>query len=172
MDFYASDDDVMYVYVRCNKESSVKNFDVSWLTTANIYSENIQFDDVVRNTITFTLEDISTMTQIEYLPNNSNPDIKCEINKAEIIQTELGTYVDIYYMDTQQISSDGLAFRLVNPNGEAYQSIGGSGITYQEDGTCMERLIMNKTDLDDKIIVEVYNCYDKTVYGRMEMLKK
>jgi hypothetical protein len=171
MDFYALDDDVMYIYVRCNKESSVKNFDVSWLTTANIYSENIQFDDVVRSTITFTLEDISTLTQIEYLPNSSNLDMQCEIIKAEISQTEIGTYVDIYYTDTQQISNDGLTFRLVNPNGEAYQSVGGSGIIYQEDGSCMERIIMNKTNLEDTIIVEAFNCYDKTVYGRIEMSK-
>jgi hypothetical protein len=139
------------------------------LTTANIYSENIQFDDVVRSTITFTLEDISTLTQIEYLPNSSNPDMKCEIRKAEILQTEIGTYVDIYYTDTQQITNDGLTFRLINSNGEAYQSVGGSGIIYQEDGSCMERIIMNKANLDDTIIVEAFNCYDKTVYGRIEM---
>jgi hypothetical protein len=169
MDFYASDDDVMYVYVRCNKKSSVKNFDVSWLTTANIYSENIQFNDVVRNTITFTLEDASTLTQIEYLPNSSNPDMQCEIIKAEILQTEIGTYVDIYYTDTRQMSNDGLTFRLINPNGEAYQSVGGSGIIYQEDGICIERIIMNKTNLNDTIIVEAFNCYEKTVYGRIEM---
>jgi RNA polymerase sigma factor (sigma-70 family) len=169
MDFYASDDDVMYIYVRCNKESSVKNFNVSWLATANIYSENIQFDDVVRSTITFTLEDISTLTQIEYLPNSSNPDMQCEIIKAEIVQTEIGTYVDIYYTDTQQISNDGLTFRLIDSNGEAYQSVGGSGIIYQEDGLCMERIIMNKTNLDDTIIVEAFNCYDKAIYGRTEM---
>jgi hypothetical protein len=169
MDFYALDDDVMYIYVRCNKGSSVKNFNVSWLTTANIYSENIQFDDVVRSTITFTLEDISTLTQTEYLPNSTNPDMQCEIIKAEILQTEIGTYVDIYYTNTQQISNDGLTFRLINPNGEAYQSVGGSGIIYQDDGTCMERIIMNKTNLDDTIIVEAFNCYDKTVYGSIEM---
>jgi hypothetical protein len=141
------------------------------LTTANIYSENIQFDDVVRSTITFTLEDISTLTQIEYLPNSSNLDMQCEIIKAEISQTEIGTYVDIYYTNTQQISNDGLTFRLVNPNGEVYQSVGGSGIIYKDDGTYMERIIMNKTNLDDTIIVEAFNCYDKTVYSRIEMSK-
>jgi RNA polymerase sigma-70 factor (ECF subfamily) len=33
------------------------------------------------------------------------------------------------------------------------------------------RIIMNKTSLDDTIIVEAFNCYDKTVYGRIEMSK-
>jgi hypothetical protein len=97
--------------------------------------------------------------------------MNCEIRKAEILQTEIGTYVDIYYTDTQQISNDGLSFRLINPNGEAYQSVGGSGIIYQEDGMCMERIIMNKTNLDDTIIVEAFNCYDKTVYDSIEMIR-
>jgi hypothetical protein len=173
MVFRSAEDDVMNIYVRSGKESSVEAVDVTCMATAAIRTQEATTDNIMRKTIHFTLENMADTTRISYIPQSgASADEKYTIEKAEVIQTDLGTYIDVFYTNRHDdVLDEGLCFRLLDDNGQACEFIGGSGIERQENGTYKERIIMNKIDLENTIMLEAYDCYEKTVYGKTELVQ-
>ncbi|MDO4333776.1 MAG: hypothetical protein Q4C58_13980 [Eubacteriales bacterium] len=169
MEFLSVSDDIMDVYVRAEKANDAKSIEVDLVATAAIQGE----ENVMKNDIHFALQDLATTTKTVYLSNAEKPaDAAYEIKRAEVIQTDLGTYVDIYYRNVNANDpEDGLTFRVLDQSGEAYATVGGSGVEWQEDDTYKQRIILNKCEMTGEIVLEAYDCYEKTVYG-VETLEK
>lgn len=158
LDFRSVSDDVMDICIRCDKENGSNEMDAKLMAHARVLPDN----EVVRSTFAFTMEDMSTANIVGYTATlQGEDDIDYTIDKANIIQTELRTYLDVTF---RYNGMDGITFRVKDAAGGVIDTIGGSGIETNEDGTYHERLIMNKTDLDDEFIVEVYDYEKNEVY--------
>ncbi|MBQ9989406.1 MAG: hypothetical protein IJP31_00465 [Lachnospiraceae bacterium] len=171
MNFKSVTDDVMSVYVRCGKESNAKSLNVECVATVRAL-EAASVNDVLRKEMQFTLEDISqavTSTYISKVEGADNPGY--EIIDAKIIQTELGTYVDVHFV-CENSRTEGMSFKFKSKDGRAIETIGGSGIIYNEDGSCSERYIMNKIDFKDGFIIEIYDYHTNETYETVNMTLK
>ena len=90
-----------------------------------------------------------------------------------MIQTELGTYVDVYYSnDKGDDPEDGLTFRIVDQTGKAYESSGGSGVICVETGLYRQRCMLNKCEIGETLYVEAFDCLGKEVYGVSELSRE
>lgn len=169
MSFKSVSNDVMYVYVRSGKMSDVRHFDVTCVATARP-SEAGSVNDVIRQEVKFTLEDMSEADIFSYLPvGQTGHDTETEIVGAQVIQTELGTYIDVHFHNNQGNFPDNISFRIKESDGTGIDSIGGSGIEVNEDGTYRERLILNKKDFSGDFILEIYDYHEGTIYNSMQM---
>ena len=170
MSFRSVEDDTIAVYVRAGKQSDVKNLNVSCLATARLYGS----DNVMRNEIKFTLEDMSQAVSTRYMPRMQNAGNSVfEVMKAEVIQTELGTYVDVFYKNLQEedrFYKTGV--RLADKNGDEMDYIEGSGVEFMNDGSCRERFIMNKRQIEDTFSVQMYDYEENIVCETIEMEKQ
>ena len=158
LDFRSVSDDVMDIYISCEKENDSKKMDAELTAHARVLPDN----EVVKSAVAFTLEDMSTASIVNYnVALQGGDDTNYAIDNASIIQTELGTYLDVNFRFN---GTDSITFRVKDMNGGEIDTTGGSGIETNEDGTYHERLIMNKTELDDAFIVEVYDYEKNEVY--------
>ncbi|MBO5155171.1 MAG: hypothetical protein J6C00_12600 [Eubacterium sp.] len=170
IDFLSVSDDVMDICVTCGKAEEGTSMDVTMLATAHVSGS----EEVMRLQSDFVLQDMSTTTMTTYLCREQAPGEQFfEIEKADVIQTELGTYVDIYYSNTKgDDPEDGLAFRIVDQTGKAYESTGGSGVICVENGLYRQRCMLNKCEIGETLYVEAFDCWGKEVYGVTELSRE
>ena len=170
IDFLSVNDDVMDICVTCGKAEEGTSMDVTMLATAHVSGS----EEVMRLQSDFVLQDMSTTTMTTYLCRERAPGEQFfEIEKADVIQTELGTYVDIYYSNTKgDDPEDGLAFRIVDQTGKAYESTGGSGVICVENGLYRQRCMLNKCEIGETLYVEAFDCWGKEVYGVTELSRE
>lgn len=170
VDFLSVSDDVMDICVTCGKTEEGTSMNVTMVATAHVSGS----EEVMRLQSDFVLQDMSTTTSSTYLcPENASGEQFFVIEKAEVIQTELGTYVDVYYMnDNGDDPEDGLSFRIVNQAGKAYEFTGGSGVIRVENGLYRQRCMLIKCEIGEKLYVEAFDCMGKEVYGVSELLRK
>ena len=144
--------------------------DVAMVATAHVSGS----EEVMRLQSDFVLQDMSTTTSTTYLcSENASGEQFFEIDKADVIQTELGTYVDIYYTNTKADDpEDGLSFRIVDQARKAYKSMGGSGVKCVETGHYSQRCMLNKCEIGETLYVEAFDCLGKEVYGVTELLRE
>lgn len=158
-------------------------------------------EGIMRKYITFTLQDMSTVNTkaysvAGYVPAKGNGEVYSEeimgneaaetdmlanagengantitVNGAKVLDTELGTYIDISFTSSQgEYVPDDLTFRILDKNGSQIDSVGGSGIEVNSDGTMFERFIFNKMEVGDSFMIEVYDYEDNVVCGSFEMI--
>lgn len=170
VDFLSVSDDVMDICVTCQKEEEGTSMNVVMMATARISGS----EDVMRLQSDFVLQDMSTTTSTTYLRSeNASGEQFFEIEKADVIQTELGTYVDIYYSNEKgEDPADGLSFRIVDPAGAAYESTGGSGVICVENGLYRQRCLLNKCEIGKTLYVEAFDCWGKEMYGVIELSRE
>ncbi|MDE6982839.1 MAG: hypothetical protein K2P60_15800, partial [Lachnospiraceae bacterium] len=95
MDFRSVSDDVMNIMMRCGKTEDGKTLDVVCQGTA--WQDGA---DTMRKEITFTLTDMSTSEKMCYVPVSGDiPGTEARVEKAEVIQTDIGTYMEITYYE-------------------------------------------------------------------------
>lgn len=170
MDFRSVSDDVMDVFVTCARSEEGKNIDVELVATAFVAGS----ETALRMEQSFTLQDLSTTTTAEYVCNEENSvGTYFAIERAEVIQTDLGTYVDVYYSDDKGMDfENGLTFRIVDESGNEYDSTGGSGVEPLGEGRYKQRCMLNKCEIGDRLYIEAFDCFEKNVYGVMELSRK
>ena len=170
IDFLSVSDDVMDICVTCGKAEEGTSMDVAMVATAHVSGS----EEVMRLQSDFVLQDMSTTTSTTYLcSENASGEQFFEIEKAELIQTELGTYVDVYYSNEKgEDPEDGLSFRIVDQTGEAYESTGGSGVICVENGLYRQRCMLNKCEIGETLYVEAFDCFGKEVYGVTELSRE
>lgn len=170
LDFRSVSDDVMDVFVTCGISGERKSVDVELVATALVAGE----EEVLRMEQSFTLQDLSMTTTAVYFGNVENfAESYFAIERAEVIQTDLGTYVDVYYSDEKGIDPEnGLTFRIVDQSGKEYDSTGGSGVETLGGDRYKQRCMLNKCEIGDSLCIEAFDCYEKDVYGVMELSRK
>lgn len=166
MDFFSGANDVMniYVYAYYDIAESHKTMNIDVVATGRISNS----EDVMKLESSFVLQDMSTTTTSIYLSGEETPQEGFfKIEKAEVIQTDLGTYVDVFYTNENgKNPEDGLTFRIVDQLGNDYVSFGGgSSVDWIEGNHYKERCILNKSDIGDILSIEAFDCFEKNVYG-------
>lgn len=167
MDFFSDDNDVMDIYIYCGIRDSAKTMNIDFVTTGRVFNS----EDVMRLESSFELKDMSTTTTNTYVcGEETSEEGFFKIEKAEVIQTDLGTYVDVYYTNENgQNPEDGLSFRIVDQLGNKYVSMGGSGVDWIEGNYYTGRCVLNKTEIGDVLYIEAFDCFEKNVYGVTEL---
>ncbi len=165
MDFRAVSDDVMDIMIRCGKTEDGKTLDVVCQGTAR--QDGADMDGIMRKEITFTLNDMSISEKMCYVPVSGEiPGTEAKVEKAEVIQTDIGTYMEITYYENDPDYSSGLSFRLPEELGA---DIRGGGAEPLEEGKWKYTLDLDKVELGDSFLLEAFDCYEKTVFGSLEM---
>lgn len=163
MDFLSDGNDVMDVYIYCGITESVKTMNIDIVATGRISNS----EDVMRLESSFELQDMSTTTTNTYVcGDETSEEGSFKIEKAEVIQTDLGTYVDVFYINENgQNPEYGLTFRMVDQLGNEYKSMRGSGIDWIEGNHYKKRFLLNKAEIGDILGIEAFDCLEKNVYG-------
>ena len=172
--FQSVSDDVMDLMIESGKTEKEKTLDV--LCAGIFWDETMEsMEDIMRTEISFTLADISNSTATAYAPSGSAevPGTGAVIERAEVTQTELGTYLEIFYRDDSEDWSAMPCFRLAEDKAGADLRIRmGSGTEMLQDGTYLWKLSLEKMELGDSIELEAYNEETKEVYGTFELMKE
>lgn len=165
------EDDVMDIMIECGKTERGKTLDV--VCTGILWDESMtSMEDILRTEIRFTLTDISDAEVISYRPADV-PEIPgvAVIEKAEVVQTKLGTYVEIIYRNDNGENFDGPAFRLANDNAQEHRIRMASGTEMLGSGEYFWKLSLEKREFGDSILLEAYDGHTKEVYGTFELVK-
>lgn len=170
LDFQSVSDDVMDVFVTCARSGEGKSIGVELVATARAAGS----EEALRMESSFTLQDLSTTETVTYLcKTEAEGGQFFHIEKADVIQTELGTYVDVYYSDEKGTDPEnGLTFRIVDGAGNEYDSTGGSGVETLGEGQYKQRCMLNKCEIGDSLYIEAFDCYEKDVYGVTELTRQ
>lgn len=165
--FQSVDDDVMDIMVECGKTQKEKTLDV--VCTGIVWDESMtSMEDILRTEIRFTLEDISDSEAAAYVPAGTAkiPGTDAVIEKAEVVQTKLGTYLEIIYKREADDGFPGPCFRIAGGvTGTEHRIRMGSGTEILENGEYFWRLSLEKTEFGDSISLEAYDEETKEVLG-------
>lgn len=168
MNFLAVSDDVMDIMIESGKTQDGKTLDVVCQGTA--CELNADFDSVMRREIKFTLTDMSSSEKLCYVPEISDiPGTEARLEKVEVIQTDVGTYLEIIYYEDDSDFTSGLSFRLPGEMDEGFKSGNTESIG---EGKWKSTLAYGKVDFGDSLSLEAYDCYEKTVFGTIECIKE
>ncbi len=175
MDFRSVSDDVMDIFITCGVQTDVKNKKVEITATAR----QAGTEDVMRLSASMVLQDVGTTKTIHYEAEagpqkaNSGEGLFFKIQRADVIQTDLGTYVDIYFTDenvTLGGEDNDLEFRIVDSAGKAVDSFGGSGVKDDGDGY-RTRIMLNKINPGEELNIEAYSIDSGSRYGLFKFKK-
>lgn len=167
------EDDVMDIMVECGKTEKGETLDV--VCTGILWNESMtDMEDILRTEIRFSLTDISNAEAIAYEPAGQAeiPGSSAVIRKAEVIQTKLGTYVEMIYQcdDTENFNVHPL--RLAGDDGQEHIIRMPSGTEILGNGEYFFKMCLEKRELGDSILLEAYDEETKEVYGTIELVKK
>lgn len=172
--FQSVSDDVMDIMVECGKTAEEKTLDV--VCTGIVWDDSMEsMDDIMRTEINFTLTDISDATATAYVPEGSAeiPGSSAVIERAEVTQTKLGTYLEIVYRNESEDWASVPCFRLAGAEaGEEHRIRMASGSEMLGDGEGLWKLSLTKTELGDRIELEAYDAETKEVYGTFELVRQ
>jgi len=155
--FQSISDDVMDIYVRCEKESDVSNVQVECTATAS-FQDATSVDDIIRKTLIFSLEDKTKANVAHYQLGESDGEIDIPITDVQVTQTELGTYIDVTY-DVEDMWSIDYALRI--KNGEKTLNTRGGGVELRSDGSIGGQYILDRQELGDVLTFEAFDIEDK-----------
>ncbi|MDO4941210.1 MAG: hypothetical protein Q4E73_00015 [Lachnospiraceae bacterium] len=159
LDFQSVCDDTMDIFITCRvaKQTKTRNVDVT--ATGRISDTN----DVMRLESNFELQDMSTTETTVYADGKSESIQQFfRIEKAEVIQTDLGTYIDVYYINRNgQNPEDGLTFRVTNLSDDWYEG----GAEQIKGDHYKARYRLNKCEIGETLNLEAFDCFEKNVYG-------
>ena len=172
--FQPVEDDVMDIMIECGKTVKEQTLDV--VCTGILWNETMtNMEDILRTEIRFTLTDISNAETAVYGPAGAPqvPGTNAVIEKAEVIQTKLGTYLEILYKDDSEDWRRVPCFRLAdNGAGAEHRIRMASGTEILREGEYFWKLCLEKQEFGDSIMLEAYDAETKEVYGTVELVKK
>ena len=155
--FQSVSDDVMDIYVRCEKESDISNVNVECMATA-CFQDAASVDDIIRKTLSFTIEDKTKANVTHYQIGESDGEIDIPITDVQVTQTELGTYIDVTY-DVEDMWSIDYALRI--KDGERTLDTRGGGVEVRSDGSLGGQYIVDRQELGDTLTFEAFDIEDK-----------
>ena len=86
-------------------------------------------------------------------------------------ETEVSTYVRVYFTDPKGVEKEGLSFRMKDTETSDEWDLYEGGVETLEDGSYCARLTYNKKQLPEKCVLEAYDCWEKEIFGHIELSK-
>ena len=133
-------------------------------------------DGVARRELNVKLKNGALSEERSYVPSGSGaiPGIDAAVISAAVTQTEVETYLEIRCTrdaaGMEALDSEGLSFRIYAADGTELPSSSGSGaLEPDENGEYVTGYVLYKCDPGESFTLEAFNCWEKNVYGRIEM---
>ncbi len=125
-----------------------------------------------RTSTAFTLDDKSTSKLRTYRPKDSTviPGTQAHVQKVLMEQTEVATYVTVYYTNPQKTEDDGLYFGILDANGKEWALKGGRGIEQKKDGSYCLYLTYNRTELPRSFELKAFDYLEKNTFGKLTLM--
>lgn len=129
--------------------------------------------EIWRTSTAFTLDDKSTSQLRTYQPKDSTriPGTQAHVRKVCMEQTEIATYVTVYYTNPQKTEDDGLYFGILDDSGKEWTLKGGRGIEQEKDGSYSLHLTYNRTKLPQSCQLKAFDCLEKTTFGKLALVQ-
>lgn len=133
-------------------------------------------DGVARRELNVKLKNGALSEERSYVPSGSGaiPGINAAVISAAVTQTDVETYLEIRCTRgaavMEALDSEGLSFRIYAADGTELPSSSGSGaLEPDENGEYVTGYVLYKCDPGESFTLEAFNCWEKNVYGRIEM---
>lgn len=165
-------DDILNLFISADREKS--DIDLNAVLSHSIRPAAGSDQETLKAFSTCELKDMSTSRMYAYLPKESGtvPTTQAVVQKVTMEQTEVNTYVDIYYQNPQGMEEDnGLYFAVVDDSGNEWPFKSGRGIVQQKDGSYCLRLCYDKTELPKNCVLKAYDYIEKNIYGQIVLMQ-
>lgn len=166
-------DDTLAMFISADRTSTDTNLDAIMTYTMQSESDRKAGREAIKASSSFTLQDKSTLQTTVYRADGSSkiPETNAVLTSISMSQTEIRTYVDIYYENpTADQDEDGLDFRIKDSNtGQEWNFAGGRGIEQTADGTFHARLVYDWITLPKQCILEAYGTFEENVHGQITL---
>lgn len=96
-----------------------------------------------------------------------------KVTKVLMEETEVNTYVKVYFTASKAVENDGLSFRIKDTeSSDEWDLYEGGGVKTLKDGSYCARFTYNKKQLPEKCVLEAYDCLEKEIFGHIELSKE
>ncbi len=163
-------DDTLSIFIQADRASSDTCLNAVLSHTIRPGSGSAE---IMKTSSSFLLKDKSTSRKTVYRPKTSGhiQGTEANVQSVTIEQTEIFTYVDIYYRNPQAAAeTDGLSFSITDSSNAAWNDRSGRGIIPLADGTYCLRLCYDKTNLPKTCMLVAFDYLEKTTYGQIELV--
>ena len=163
-------DDTLSIFIQADRASSDTSLNAVLSHTIRPGSGSAE---IMKTSSSFLLKDKSTSRKTVYRPKTSGhiQGTEANVQSVTIEQTEVFTYVDIYYRNPQAAAeTDGLSFSITDSSNAAWNERSGRGIIQLADGTYCLRLCYDKTNLPKTCMLHAFDYLEKTTYGQIELV--
>lgn len=138
--------------------------------------------DVARRELTVTLKNGAQSTVTEYVPagDGAVPGTAVTLVSVAVTQTAVETYLEVHYTadyaSVEEMYDEALFFRVYAPDGTeltgSSASVGSEDGSLSANGEYTGSFVLQKRDIGDVFTLEAFNCMEKNIYGRVEMIAK
>ena len=135
---------------------------------ANLDVESMDPRNIITQDMSFELESMGDAMVTNYIPEQGNSVDGASIKDIQVIQTKLGTYIDVIYDtdDMDALMEKCIAYKIKNGDEELeFSGAGGSGLEFMEDGGIKERYIVNPASLGNELTFEAFDYSEGTSLG-------
>lgn len=168
-DFLAVDDDTMDVYITCGIDGAAENYKA--LISATAFSPNSSIK--MKSETEIELQNQSTSSSKKYTCEwNESDKYVFKIEYCEVTESEVGTYVDIYYIN--QDESDGnncLVLQVVDEEGNVLPAKDGSAYQIEGDHYICRWTLENGV-IGDKLYIQAYDVAQNIIYLTKELTRE
>ncbi len=164
-------DDTLSIFIQADRASS--DTCLNAVLSHTIRPGSGSSAEIMKTSSSFLLKDNSTSRKTVYRPKTSGhiQGTEANVQSVTIEQTEIFTYVDIYYRNPQAAAeTDGLSFSITDSSNAAWNERSGRGIIQLADGTYFLRLCYDKTNLPKTCMLHAFDYLEKTTYGQIELV--
>lgn len=167
-------DDTMAVFISADRDA--QDTDLNTMITHSIRYDMPEKADrkILYSSSSFKLDDKSSSRTASYCPKTSGtvPGTTASVQKVLMEQTEVFTYVTVFYQNPQGSDmEDGLYFDVSDKDGNIWPLKSGRGMEQAEDGSWCLRLCYESTQLPETFTLKAFDCFDENEYGQVEMIQ-
>lgn len=170
IDYKLAADDVMEIGITGERNADQKDLNVIMLNTVQTA---VGSDEVLKSTNTFELQDKSSSKTVLYAAKKEMKvkGTSAVVTKVTVEATEVNNYVKVYFTNPNATDEDGLTFRIKDSKDAKEWNGGGGYVEDLGDGNYCQHLKYDAGKLPENCILEVFDCWEKNVYGQFEISK-
>ena len=162
-------DDILEIGITAKRTEDQKELKAIMLNTVRASGSKEELKEVT----TFELKDNSKSKAVLYTSADEMnvAGTSAKVTKVLMEETEVSTYVRVYFTDPKGVEKEGLSFRMKDTETSDEWDLYEGGVETLEDGSYCARLTYNKKQLPEKCVLEAYDCWEKEIFGHIELSK-
>lgn len=165
LDFRMVVDDVMDICVRAFREKGGDNLNVECTATARPLGSS----EVSRSAVSCTLRDASTVRAAVYEPvGDAELSDNIRVLRAELCETELYSYIDVYFAAVDDKYAESVTFAALAPDGSVINIAGGCGIE-KHGGVYVDSIVYSGADFGNSFVLTANDIYSGNALGTVTL---